>query len=95
MRVFHTVALLCLMSVPAFAQGMAPTGSSMTPGFRLGEGKEYSEEEKARMKANEDAARAARSKLPDAKASSDPWAGARAAETTAPKTPKKPKATAQ
>lgn len=95
MRVFHVVALLGLMTVPAFSQGMAPTGTNMTPGFRLGEGKEYTEEEKARMKANEDAAKAARSKLPDAKASSDPWAGARAAETTAAKTPKKPKAATQ
>lgn len=95
MRVIHAVALLCLISAPAFAQGMAPTGQSMTPGFRLGEGKEYTDDEKARMKANEDAAKAARAKLPDAKASSDPWAGARAAETVPAKTLKKPKAVTQ
>ena len=57
-------------SVPAFAQ-------SMMPGFRLGEGKEYSEEEKAKLKANEEAAKAARSKIPDAKVSNDPWAAVR------------------
>lgn len=95
MRVFQVVALLCLTMTPAFSQGMAPTGTSMTPGFRLGEGKEYSEEEKARIKANEDAAKAARAKIPDAKVSSDPWAGARAAETAPPKTAKKPKAATQ
>ena len=97
MRVFHAVALLCLMTAPAFAQGMAPTGQSMTPGFRLGEGKEYTDEEKARMKANEDAAKAARSTLPNAKANADPWAGARAAEAPVKAAPKavKPKAATQ
>ena len=97
MRVSGVALLMCLMTGPAFSQGMAPTGdSSMTPGFRLNEGKQYTVEEKERMKANEDAAKAARSKLPDAKASSDPWAAARSAETPA-KAPKvvKPKAAAQ
>lgn len=94
MRVFQAIALLSLMTVPAFSQGMAPTGGSMMPGFRLNEGKEYTEEEKARMKANEEAAKAARSTLPNAKANTDPWAGARAAETPAPKAVK-PKAVTQ
>lgn len=94
MRVFYVVALLGLMTVPALSQGMAPTGTSMMPGFRLNESKEYTEEEKARMKANEEAAKAARSTLPNAKANTDPWAGARAAETPAPK-PAKPKAATQ
>ena len=97
MRVFHVVALLGLMTVPAFSQGLAPTGggsSGVMPGFRLNEGKEYTDEEKARMKANEDAAKAARSTLPNAKANTDPWAGARAAETPAPKAVK-PKAATQ
>lgn len=73
MRVFRVAmlvgALAVSVSIPAFAQ--------FTPGFRLNEGKELSEEEKARNKANEDAAKAARSKIPDAKASSDPWATVR------------------
>lgn len=73
MRVFRVAmlvgALAVSVSVPALAQ--------FTPGFRLNEGKELSEEEKARNKANEDAAKAARSKIPDAKASSDPWATVR------------------
>lgn len=74
MRVFRVAMLIGLtmvpVSVPAFAQGLMP-------GFKLGEGKELSEEEKARNKANEDAARAARAKIPDAKTSNDPWATVR------------------
>ena len=78
------------------AQGMAPTGgTNFTPGFRLNEGKDYTDEEKEKMKANEEAAKAARAKLPDPKVSSDPWAGARAAETQSKPAPKKPKAATQ
>lgn len=95
MRVFQAVAVMSLLAGPAFAQSMAPTGDSMVPGFRLNEGKQYTDEEKARMKANEDAAKAARASVPDAKVSSDPWAGARAAETQAKPAPKKPKTPAQ
>ncbi|MES2166156.1 MAG: hypothetical protein V4458_03825 [Pseudomonadota bacterium] len=73
MRVFRVAMLIGLtmvpVSVPAFAQ--------FTPGFKLNEGKELTEDEKARNKANEDAAKAARSKIPDAKPSSDPWASVR------------------
>lgn len=97
MRVSGVALLIGLMTGPAYAQGMAPTGGgTMTPGFRLNEGKQYTDDEKERMKANEDAAKAARAKLPDAKVSSDPWAAARSAETAA-KAPKavKPKAAAQ
>jgi hypothetical protein len=74
MRVFRVAMLIGLtmtpVSVPAFAQGLMP-------GFKLNESKELSEEEKAQAKANEDAARAARAKIPDAKASNDPWATVR------------------
>ena len=94
MRMFQVALLFGLFTVPAYSQGLAPTEQSMKPGFRLNEGKEYTDDEKARMKANEDAAKAARAKLPDAKANSDPWAGARAAETPAPKAVK-PKAATQ
>jgi hypothetical protein len=96
MRILGVALLLGLTAVPAYSQGVAPSSSpNFTPGFRLGEGKEYTDEEKARMQENEDAAKAARAKLPDAKVSSDPWAGARAADTTSVKTPKKPKAATQ
>ena len=60
-------------------------GSHSTPS-EVWTGKEYSEEEKAKIKANEDAARAARSKIPDAKVSNDPWAAVRS--EPAPKTAK-------
>ena len=74
MRVLRVAMLIGLamtpVSVPVYAQ-------SMMPGFRLGEGKEYSEEEKAKIKANEEAAKAARSKIPDAQVSNDPRAAVR------------------
>lgn len=74
MRVLRTAMLIGLtmisVSAPAFAQ-------SMMPGFKLNDSKEYTEEEKAKLKANEDAAKAARSKIPDAKVSNDPWATVR------------------
>lgn len=88
MRVLPIAFLVGLLAGPAFAQ-------NLTPGFRLNEGKEYTDEEKARMKANEDAAKAARATLPTAKASSDPWAAAREAETAPKPKAVKPKAAAQ
>ena len=95
MRAFQAAFIIGLVTIPATVKMTAPVNAqTMMPGFRLGEGKEYTDEEKARMKANEDAAKAARSTLPNAKASSDPWAGARAAETPAPKAVK-PKAATQ
>jgi len=83
MRVFRVAMLVGVMtipvSIPAFAQGMMP-------GFKLNDSKELSEDEIARNKANEDAAKAARAKIPDAKPSSDPWASVRT--EPAAKTPK-------
>jgi hypothetical protein len=73
MRVFRVAMLIGLTMVPV----TGPAFAQMMPGFKLNEGKEYTEEEKARAKANEDAARAARSKIPDAKTSNDPWATVR------------------
>lgn len=66
---------LWLAAVPAQAQ--------MIPGFKLNEEKQLSEDEIARNKANEEAARAARAKIPDAKTSSDPWASVRTSEAPA------------
>lgn len=90
MRVLRMAMLIGLtmvpVALPAFAQ-------SLMPGFKLGEGKEYSEEEKAKIKANEDAAKAARSKIPDAKVSNDPWATVR--PEPAAKTAKAKSATAK
>lgn len=83
MRVFRVAAAIGLLTVsvssPLFAQ-------NMVPGFRLNEGKELSDDEIARNKANEDAAKAARAKIPDAKPNADPWASVRS--EPAAKTPK-------
>lgn len=93
MRVLRVAMLIGLTMVPA----SVPAFAQMMPGFKLGEGKEYTEEEKAKIKANEDAAKAARSKIPDAKVSNDPWASVRnepAPKAAAPKTATKAKAPA-
>jgi hypothetical protein len=72
-------SLIALPSVPALAQGMP------MPGIQLGAPKEVSPEEKARQNALEKAAHDAQSKIPDQKASNDPWANVRSSETSAPK----------
>lgn len=87
MRVFRVAMLIGLTMVPA----SVPAFSQMMPGFKLNEGKEVTEEDRARNKANEDAAKAARSKIPDAKPSNDPWATVR----TEPAKPAKAKSTAK
>ena len=98
MKMFRIV-VLCVLTVTLASARMlvAANAQGVMPGFKLNETREYTDDEKARMKANEDAAKAARSTLPNAKASSDPWAGARAAETPVKVTPKavKPKAATQ
>lgn len=76
MRVFRVAVLLGVMAVPAAGTAHA----QMTPGFRLNDEKTMTEEEKARAKAYEDAAKAARAKIPDAKPNADPWASARSNE---------------
>lgn len=82
MRVFRVAMLVGAMmvpvSMPAFAQVM--------PGFKLNDDRPISDEEKERNKANEEAAKAARSKIPDGKVSSDPWASVRSEPPA--KTPK-------
>ena len=78
MRALRLAFLIGLITFPAYAQ-------MPTPGFRLNESKEVTQDELDKQKANEDAAKAARAKLPDAKVSSDPWANARTADTPAPK----------
>lgn len=73
MRMYRVAVLVGLMAVPV----AGPAFAQMMPGFKLNEGKQLSEDEIARNKANEDAAKAARAKIPDAKVSSDPWASVR------------------
>ena len=81
MRVVWVAMLIAVMTGPV----VAPAFAQFTPGFRLNEGKQRSEDEIARDKENEAAAKAARSKIPDAKQNSDPWA------TVRPETAAKPK----
>lgn len=79
---------LVVSSVSAYAQGMP------MPGFKLGDDKQLSPEEKERMEANERAARAAQSSIPTPKASNDPWASVRSADEPPTSKVKKPKTAA-
>jgi len=93
MQVVRIAMLIGVLAVPSIAPVVA---QDLKPGFRLNEGKQLTDEEKERNRANEEAAKAARAKIPDAKQSSDPWATVRsepAASTTAHKA--KPKAAAK
>ncbi|CEG07455.1 hypothetical protein BN961_00845 [Afipia felis] len=82
-------ALIALPGGAAMAQGMP------MPGFQLGGGNQMSPEEKARQDKLEKAARDAQSKIPDQKASNDPWANVRSAETSAPKSGHKAKSSSK
>lgn len=75
MRAVRIAVLIGLMTMP-----VATYAQSMMPGFRLNEEKQLTDEEIARNKANEEAAKAARSTIPDGKTSSDPWATVRTTE---------------
>jgi hypothetical protein len=89
---FCVVAAAIYLGLP-----VAAGAQGLMPGFKLGDEKHQTPEEKAKADALEKAARAAQSTVPTEKASDDPWAGARTAEqSSAPKStaakPKKPKA---
>jgi len=87
MKVFRMAAVFALLTGPAYAQQMPdinliPELKSMTP--------EEKEQEAERQKAYRDSLK----KIPDAKASNDPWGNVRSAETpktSTTKTPAKPK----
>jgi len=82
-------ALVVVPAASALAQGLP------MPGLQFGGGKQMSPEEKARQDALEKAARDAQSKVPDQKASNDPWANVRSSETSAPKAGHKAKSAAK
>ncbi|MBR0690561.1 hypothetical protein JQ594_31945 [Bradyrhizobium manausense] len=93
MKVFRMAAVLALVAGPAFAQE--------SPHINLmADGPPKSEDEKAADAAREKAYKETLKKIPDAKASSDPWGGMRAdppkqpasKTSAATSTPKKPKA---
>jgi hypothetical protein len=79
MRRVLFVPALMLLAASALVHVSNPAQAQMPmPGLSLGGDKEVSEEDKARAKAREDAARAASDRVPiQQKASNDPWAGAR------------------
>ena len=85
MRILSAAAVIALLSGPAYAQIETPhvnllaDAPSKTP--------EEQEQEAAQQKAYKDSLR----KIPDAKASSDPWGNMRSAETPKTSAPAKPR----
>jgi len=81
MKVLRIAAVFALLAGPAYAQipniNLMPEVKTLTP--------EEKEQEAAQQKAYKDSLK----KIPDAKASNDPWGNVRSAET--PKAPAKPK----
>lgn len=95
MKLFRMAAVLALVAGPAFAQdGAAPHINLMA------DGPPKTDDERAADAAREKAYKETLKKIPDAKASNDPWGGMRAdpPKQPAPQTsavtsaPKKPKA---
>ena len=83
MRVFRIAAAIALLAGPAYAQtpniNLIPELASKTP--------EEREQEAAQQKAYKESLR----KIPDAKASSDPWGTVRGPETPKVAAPAKPR----
>ena len=83
MRVFRLAAVFAMLAGPAYAQtpniNLMPELQSKTP--------EEKEAEAARHKAYKESLR----KIPDAKASSDPWGSVRGAERPKTSAPAKPR----
>jgi hypothetical protein len=85
MRIFGAVAVVALLTGPAYAQMQTPNINllsdmpSKTP--------DELEREAAQQKAYKDSLR----KIPDAKGSSDPWGTVRSVETPKPSAPTKPR----
>ena len=83
MRVFIAAAIVALLAAPAYAQtpnvNLIPELPSKTP--------EEKEQEAVQQKAYKESLR----KIPDAKASSDPWGTVRSAEPAKSAAPAKPR----
>jgi len=84
MKVFRMAAVFALLAGPAYAQqlpniNLIPEAASKTP--------EEKEQEAEQQKAYRDSLK----KIPDAKASNDPWGNVRSAETPKTPAPAKPK----
>jgi hypothetical protein len=81
MRVLHAAALIALLAGPAYAQMEAPHINLLT------DAPSKTEEQIEQDQTKDKAYRESLKKIPDAKASSDPWGGVRNAD--APKAPAK------
>ena len=83
MKVFRIAALMALLTAPAYAQtptvNLMPELQSKSP--------EQKEQEAAQQKAYKESLR----KIPDAKASSDPWGTVRSVDTPKASAPAKPR----
>ena len=83
MKVFRIAALMALLTAPAYAQtptvNLMPEIQSKSP--------EQKEQEAAQQKAYKESLR----KIPDAKASSDPWGNVRSVDTPKASAPAKPR----
>jgi hypothetical protein len=79
MKIFRAAALIALLAGPAYAQQLPDI--NLIP-----EARSKSPEEIEQEKANEKAYKESLKKIPDAKASNDPWGSVRGAD--APKTDK-------
>ena len=90
----YVVAGLAAMLL-ALPGGVATAQGLPMPGIQFGGGNQMSPEEKARQEKLEKAARDAQSKIPDQKASNDPWGNVRSSETPKPKAGHKANGTAK
>jgi hypothetical protein len=84
MKVFRIAAVMALLTAPAYAQ-MTPNINLM-PEFQT-KSPEEKEQEAAQQKAYKESLR----KIPDAKASSDPWGNVRSVDTPKASAPAKPR----
>jgi hypothetical protein len=83
MKVFRIAALMVLLAAPAYAQ---------TPNINLiPELQSKSPEEKEQEAAQQKAYKESLKKIPDAKASSDPWGNVRSVDTPKASAPAKPR----
>ena len=83
MKVFRIAALVALLTAPAYAQ---TPSINMMPEFQT-----KSPEEKEREEAQQKAYMESLKKIPDAKASSDPWGNVRSVDTPKASAPAKPR----
>jgi hypothetical protein len=85
MRVFRLMAVVALLSGPAYAQSESPHINL------LADQPSKTPEEKEQEAAQQQAYRESLRKIPDAKTSSDPWGNVRSVDTPKASAPAKPK----